>query len=131
MAALSVRTSVAYKLSYYPQLRARPLMAEQSPIVECEDIFLDEARRIAQGPRMDPELYHALKEKIQSLDNGTTRLTVSEGTSTATMKNHILRVVAELGTPVTVCRVPGGLLFRRSTDEDRQQVTEVAARLQA
>jgi hypothetical protein len=106
-------------------------MAEQSPIVECEDISLDEARRIAQGPRMDPELYHALKEKIQSLGNVATRLTVSEGTSTATMKNHILRVAAELGTPVTVCRVPGGLLFWRSTDEDRQQVTEVAARLQA
>ena len=67
---------------------------------------------------MDPELYHALKEKIQSLDNTATRLTIPEGTSTTTMKNRILRVAAELGIPVTIRRVPGGLLFWRSTDED-------------
>jgi hypothetical protein len=78
---------------------------------------------------MDPELYHALKEKIELLDNTAARLTVPEDVSTATMKNRILRVAAELGMPVTVRKVPGGLLFWRSTDEDLQQATEVAARL--
>jgi hypothetical protein len=52
---------------------------------------------------MNPELSHAIKEKIASLDNTTARLTVPEDVSTATMKNRILRVAAELG-------IPGGLL---------------------
>jgi hypothetical protein len=42
------------------------------------------------------------------------------------MKNRILCVAAALGIPVTVRRVPGGLLFWRSIDEDLQQATEVA-----
>jgi hypothetical protein len=57
-------------------------------------------------------------------------MTLPEGTSSSTMKNRILRVAAELNTPVTVRRVPGGLLFWRSTDEDVQQAKEVGARLQ-
>ena len=44
-------------------------MAQQSQPIHFEDIPLDEARRMGRGPRMDPELYHAFKEKIQSLDN--------------------------------------------------------------
>jgi hypothetical protein len=80
---------------------------------------------------MDPELYHAVKANIQSLDNTTTRLTIPEGTSTTTMKHRILRVAAELNIPVTVRKISGGLLFWRSTDEDLQQATEVAARLQS
>jgi hypothetical protein len=46
------------------------------------------------------------------------------------MKAHILRVAAELGMPVTIRRVPGGLLFWRSTDEDIPQAKEMASRLQ-
>jgi hypothetical protein len=105
-------------------------MAEQSPPIQFEDVPLEEARRMSRGPRMDPELYNALKEKIQSLDDTATRLMVPEGTSVATMKNRILRVAAELNIPVTIRRVPGGLLFWRSTDEDIQQAKEVGARLQ-
>ena len=106
-------------------------MAERSPIIECEDVPLDEARRMIRGPWMNPELYHALKEKIESLDNAATRLTILEGTSTTTMKHRILQVAAEIGIPVTTRRVPGGLLFWRSTDEDLQQATEVVGRLQS
>jgi hypothetical protein len=40
-------------------------------------------------------------------------------------------VATELRVPVTVRRVPGGLLFWSSTDEDIKQAREVAARLQA
>jgi hypothetical protein len=53
-------------------------MAERSPIIEFEDVPLTEARRMSRGLRMDPELYHALREKIQSLDNTATRLTIPE-----------------------------------------------------
>jgi hypothetical protein len=106
-------------------------MAQQHPTIECEDIPLDEARRMSRGPRMHPVLYHALKEKIQSLDTIATDMPLPDGTSPTTMKNRILRVAAELGIPVTIRSVPGGLLFWRSTDEDLQQATEVAGRLQS
>jgi len=56
-------------------------------------------------------------------------MALPEGTNPTTMKNRILRVAAELNVPVTVRKVPGGLLFWRSTEEDTQQVQEVANRL--
>jgi hypothetical protein len=104
-------------------------MAEQPPI-QFEDIPLAQARTMGRGPRMDPELYQAFKDKIQSLDNTATRITISEGTSSTTMKNRILRVAAELTIPVTIRKVPGGLLFWRSTAEDVTQAREIAERLQ-
>lgn len=112
----------------FPSKASDP-MAEPPPI-HFEDIPLAEARTMSRGSRMNPELYQALKEKLQSLDNTATRLTVPEGMSVTTMKNRILRVGAELGMPITVRRVPGGLVFWRSTDEDIQQAQEVGARLQ-
>lgn len=112
----------------FPSKASDP-MAEPPPI-HFEDIPLAEARTMSRGPRMNPELYQALKEKIQSLSDTATRLTLPEGTSPTTMKNRILRVAAELHIPVTVRRVPGGLLFWRSTDEDIRQAQEVGARLQ-
>ena len=105
-------------------------MAEQPPTFEFEDIPIEEARKIGRGPRMDPEIYHALKENIQSLDNTASRMSLPDGTSPTTMKNRILRVAAELGVPVTVRKVPGGLIFWRSSEEDLQQAHEVASRLQ-
>jgi precorrin-4 methylase len=107
-------------------------MAEQSPTpsIQFEDIPLAEARTMGRGPRMDPELYQAIKEKIQSLDNTATRITLPEGTSPTTMKNRLLRVAAELRIPLTIRKVPGGLLFWRSTAEDLEQAKEVAQRLQ-
>jgi hypothetical protein len=79
-------------------------MAEQSPSIQFEDVPLEEARRMGRAPRMDPELYQAFKGNIQSLDNTATRLTLPEGTSPTTMKNRLLRVAAELHTPITVRR---------------------------
>ncbi|MGH8065436.1 MAG: hypothetical protein ACRERE_09385 [Candidatus Entotheonellia bacterium] len=105
-------------------------MADESSPIQFDDVPLEEARRLGRGPRMDPELYHALKEKLQSLGDAAARLALPEGMSQTTMKNRILRVAAELNVPVTVRRVPGGLLFWRSTDEDIQQAKEVGARLQ-
>ena len=105
-------------------------MADQSPPIHFEDIPLDEARHMGRGPRMDSELYQTLKGKIQSLSENATRMTLPPGANQTTMKNRILRVAAELKTQVTVHRVPGGLLFWRSTDEDLQQAREIAQRLQ-
>src|SRR5262245_1863629 len=104
-------------------------MAQPRSPIQFEDVPLDEARRMGRGHRMDPELYAALKQKIQSLRNTAARASLPEGTSPTTMKNRILRVAAELKVPVTVRRVPGGLLFWRSTDEDIQQARVVGARL--
>jgi hypothetical protein len=101
----------------------------QPPTIEFEDVPLDEARRMSRGPRMDPELYHAFKEKIQSLDNAATRITIPEGTSPTTMKNRLLRVAAELRIPLTIRKVRGGLLFWRSTAEDLEQAKAIAQRL--
>jgi hypothetical protein len=64
------------------------------------------------------------------LNNTASRISLPDGTSPTTMKNRILRVAAELGVPVTIRRVPGGLIFWHSTDEDTQQAQEVASRLQ-
>jgi hypothetical protein len=105
-------------------------MAQQVPPIHFEDIPLAEARTMGRGPRMDPELYQAFKDKIQSLDNAATRLTLPEGTRPTTMKNRLLRVAAELRILVTVRKVPGGLLLWRSTAEDLEQAKAVAQRLQ-
>ncbi len=105
-------------------------MPQQPPSIHFEDIPLDQARTMGRGPRMDTELYNTLREKIQSLANTATRLTLPEGTNPTTMKNRILRVAGELKIPVTIRRIPGGLLFWRSTDEDIQQAREIAERLQ-
>jgi hypothetical protein len=99
--------------------------------VDIEDISLEEARQMGRGPRMDPTLYNALKSKISSLSNNAARMNLPPGVSPVRMKNRILRVAGEQQVPVTVRRVPGGLLFWRSTDEDIKQAKEVAARLQA
>jgi hypothetical protein len=106
-------------------------MAQQPPPIHFEDVPLDEARRMGRGPRMDPELYQRLRERIQSLSDQAVRMTIPEGIRPTTMKNRILRVAAELEIPVTIRRVPGGLLFWRSTEEDRTQAQEVARRLQS
>jgi hypothetical protein len=105
-------------------------MAEPLSPIQFEDIPIDEARRMGRGPRMDPQLYQELKTRLTALSSHAVQMTIPEGISPATMKNRILRVAAELRIPVTIRKVPGGLLFWRSTDEDVQQAKEVANRLQ-
>jgi hypothetical protein len=39
-------------------------VVQRPPTIACEDVPLDEARTMGHGPRMDPELYHAFKEKF-------------------------------------------------------------------
>ena len=106
-------------------------MDRRRSAIEFYDIPLEEARKMGRGPRMDPILYSALKTKITSLSDNAARMDIPEEVSPITMKNRILRVANELKVPVTVRRVPGGLLFWRSTPEDIKQAKEVADRLQA
>ena len=46
------------------------------------------------------------------------------------MKNYICRMARDLNVPVTVRRMPGGVIFWRSSEEDLQQAQETASRLQ-
>jgi hypothetical protein len=106
-------------------------MADDISPIQFEDIPIDEARRMGRGPRMDPQLYQELKKRIPGLSSQAVQMTIPEGTSPTTMKNRINRVAAELGIPVTIRKVAGGLLFWRSTDEDVQQAKAIASRLQS
>jgi hypothetical protein len=105
-------------------------MADHSSPFRFEDVPLDQARRMSRGPRMEPMLYETLRQKIQSLSNEATRVHLGPEISQQRMRNYLLHIARELNIPVTIRRVPGGLLFWRSSDEDIQQAKEVGARLQ-
>jgi hypothetical protein len=79
---------------------------------------------------MEPMLYDTLRQKIQSLSTEATRIHLGPEITPTRMKNYILRIARDFNVPVTVRRVPGGLLFWRSTEEDTQQAQEIADRLQ-
>jgi hypothetical protein len=86
-------------------------MADERSPIQFEDVPLEEARRMGRGPRMDSERYQELRRRMQSLSDQAVRMTVTDGMSLATMRNWVRSVAAELGIPVTIRRVPGGLLF--------------------
>jgi len=77
-------------------------MAQQPPIIEFEDIPLEDARKMGRGLRMDPILYQALRTKLQLLTSQAVRMPLPDGTNPTTMKNRLLRVAMELNIPVTV-----------------------------
>lgn len=104
-------------------------MAEHTAI-QFEDVALEEARRMGRGPRMEPMLYDTLRKKIQSLSDQAARIRFGAEISPIRMKNYVLRIARDIKVPVTVRRVPGGVIFWRSTDEDIQQAKDVASRLQ-
>src|SRR2546425_7215601 len=102
-------------------------MAEQPPNFQFEDVPLDEARRMGRGPRMEPVLYDTLRQKIQSLSSEAVRIHLGPEIRPERMKNYLLRIARELNVPVTVRRVPGGVIFWRSSEEDLQQAQETAS----
>jgi hypothetical protein len=106
-------------------------MAEQHSPIRFEDVPLEEARRMGRGPRMEPLLYDTLRQKIQSLSDQAARIRLGPEISPIRMKNYILRLALELKVPLTVRRVPGGVIFWRSNEEDVQQAREIAQRLQS
>jgi hypothetical protein len=105
-------------------------MAEQPPNFQFEDVSLDEARRMGRGPRMEPMLYDTLRQKIQALSSEATRIHLGPEIRPERMKNYLLRIARELNVPLTVRRVPGGVIFWRSSEADLQQAQETASRLQ-
>jgi len=104
-------------------------MAEQPSPIQFEDVPLDEARRMGRGPRMEPMLYDTLRNKIQSLAGNAVHVRLSPEIRPQRMRNYIHQIARELNVPVTVRRVPGGVIFWRSSEEDLQQAQEAASRL--
>jgi|SRR5882724_5803820 len=105
-------------------------MADQSSSFQFEDVPLDGARRMGRGPRMEPMLYETLRQKIQSLLSEAVRIHLGSEIRPERMKNYLLRIVRELNVPLTVRRVPGGVIVWRSSEEDLQQAQETASRIQ-
>jgi hypothetical protein len=101
----------------------------EHPTIQFEDIPLEEARKMGRGPRMEPLLYETLRKKIQSLSTEAARVRHGPEITSQRMKSYILRIARDLDVPVTVRRVPGGVLFWRSTEEDLRQARDVASRL--
>jgi hypothetical protein len=106
-------------------------MTDQPAPFQFEDVPLEEARLMGRGPRMEPMLYDTLRQKIQTLSSEAVRIHLGPEITPNRLKNYLLRIARELNVPVTVRKVPGGVLFWRSTDEDLQQARETANRLQA
>ena len=104
-------------------------MADDRHEMAFEDIPLEDARRMGRGPRMEPRLYDTLRQKIQSLSTEATRIRVGPEIQPARMKNYLLRLARELNVPVTVRKVPGGVVFWRATAEDQEQAHAVSQRL--
>jgi hypothetical protein len=80
---------------------------------------------------MKPMLYDTLRQKIQALSSEATRIHLGPEITPQRMKNYLLCMARELNVPITVRRVPGGVIFWRSTEEDLQQAQGTASRLQA
>jgi hypothetical protein len=93
-------------------------MADELPTFQFEDVPLDEARRMGRGPRMEPMLYDTLRQKIQALSSEAVRIHLGPEIRPERMKNYLLRIARELNVPVTVRRVPGGVIFWRSSELD-------------
>src|SRR5262245_22843974 len=104
-------------------------MAEQSPDIRFEDIPLDQARLMGRGPRMEPMLYDTLRQRLQALSTDAVRIHLGPEIRPERMKRYIQAIAHELNIPVTVRRVPLGVIFWRSTDDDLQQAQETASRL--
>src|SRR3712207_1270545 len=105
------------------------IMADDSNGMAFEDIPLEDARRMGRGPRMEPLLYDTLRTKIQALSTEATRIRLGPEIRPERMKNYLLRIARELNVPVTVRKVPGGVVFWRATEEDQEQAQAVSQRL--
>jgi hypothetical protein len=107
--------------------KARHRMADQSSPFQFENVPIDEAHRMGRGPRMEPMLYDTLRQKIQALASEAVRIHLGPEITPQRMKIYLLRIARDLNVPVTVRRVPGGVIFWRSSEEDLQQALEAAS----
>ena len=104
-------------------------MADDRPTMEFEDVPLEEARRMGRGPRMEPLLYDTLRQKMQALSTEATRIRLGPEIRPERMKNYLLRIARELHVPITVRKVPGGVVFWRATEEDQAHAQAISQRL--
>jgi hypothetical protein len=95
-----------------------------------EDFPLEDARRMGWGPHMEPLLCDTLRQKLQSLSKLAFRIRLGAEIRLERMKYYILHIARDLNVPVTVRKVPGGMVFWRSTNADRQQIKGMGLRLQ-
>jgi hypothetical protein len=70
-------------------------MAQRHPTIACEDVPLDEVRRMSHGAWMNSGISNALKQNIQFLGNAATHLTILDGAIPTTGNNDILRHFAD------------------------------------
>jgi hypothetical protein len=77
-----------------------------------------------------PAAWAGVHAKIQSLTDHAVPIRLGPEIRPERMKNYLLRLAGELNVPVTARKVPDGVIFWRSSDEDRHQAQEVAQRLQ-
>src|SRR5919109_5003551 len=105
-------------------------MTADDGLFQFEDIPLEEARLMGRGPRMEPLLYATLTKKMQALSGDAVRIHLGSEIRPERMRRYIQRIAHELGVPVTVRRVAGGVIFWRATQEEQQQAQEMARRLQ-
>jgi hypothetical protein len=105
-------------------------MADDRSPIQFEDVPLEEARRMGRGPRMEPMLYDTLRKKLESLSTEAVRVHLGSEITPQRMRNLIMHIARALSVPVTVRRVPGGVIFWRSTAEDLELAQEIAERLQ-
>ncbi len=103
---------------------------EQPPTFQFEDIPLDQARRMGRGPRMEPLLYNTLRTKIQALSAEAVRIHLGPEITPRRMKSYLQSIARELNIPLTVRRLPSGVIFWRASAEDIEQAQEAASRLQ-
>ena len=106
-------------------------MADERPDMEFEEIHLEDARRMGRGPRMEPLLYDTLRQKLQALSTEAIRIRLGPESRPERMKQYLLRMARELHVPVTVRKVPGGVVFWWTTEEDQAQAQAVSQRLRA
>jgi hypothetical protein len=104
-------------------------MADHSSPLQFEDMPLEEARRLGRGPRIEPMLYDTLRQKIHSLSGEAVRVRLGPEISPQRMTRYIRAIAHDLNVPVTVRRLPSGVIFWRSSEEDLQQAQEAASRL--
>ena len=104
-------------------------MADDRHNMAFEEIPLEDARRMGRGPRMEPRLYDTLRQKLQALSTEATRIRLGPEIRPERMKQYLLRMARELNVPVTVRKVPGGVVFWQATEEDQEQAQAVSQRL--
>jgi hypothetical protein len=105
-------------------------MADQLSPGHFEDFPPEDARRMGRGPHMELLLCDTLRQKLQSLSKPAFRIRLGAEMRLERMKYSILHVARDLNVPITVRKMPGGMIFWRSTYADRQQIKAVGQRCQ-